>query len=195
MAEHIATSPLTGRIHSGRVNKAGNAFVGEKRDVTSDVLRAVIEKADFHGGSFDIEGGGRKWLVTVTEATAAAAPSPTPQPETGASYPPTDETLHDALVEWYQQSDGITVGIPAELLNELVKRLASPTPQQEGEATVQAIAGHIDGWRSATYGYQGDDDPAIEAQNKAAAEKAHAAECLRRIRAALAASREGGKTP
>lgn len=70
MADHIATSPLTGRIHAGRVNKAGNAFVGEKRDVTSDVLRAVIEKADFHGGKFDIEGGGRKWLVTVTETPA-----------------------------------------------------------------------------------------------------------------------------
>lgn len=69
MAEHIATSPLTGRIHAGRVNNAGTAFVGQKRDVTSDVLRAVIEKAEFHGGKFDIEGGGRKWLVTVAEVT------------------------------------------------------------------------------------------------------------------------------
>lgn len=65
---HIAVSPLTGRIHSGRVNKAGTAFVGEKKDVTSDVLRAVIEKAGYHGGSFEIEGGGRKWTVTVVEA-------------------------------------------------------------------------------------------------------------------------------
>lgn len=65
---HIAVSPLTGRIHSGRVNKAGTAFVGEKKDVTSDVLRAVIEKAEYHGGSFEIEGGGRKWTVTVVEA-------------------------------------------------------------------------------------------------------------------------------
>ena len=30
----IATSPLTGRIFSGRINKAGNAFIGEKKDVT-----------------------------------------------------------------------------------------------------------------------------------------------------------------
>lgn len=73
MAEHIATSPLTGRIYAGRVNKAGVAFVGQKRDVTSDVLRAVIEKAEFHGGKFDIEGGGRKWLVTVAEVTAGVA--------------------------------------------------------------------------------------------------------------------------
>ena len=51
----------------GRINKAGNAFVGEKQDVTSDVLRAVLEKSDFHEGAFAIEGGGRKWFVTVTE--------------------------------------------------------------------------------------------------------------------------------
>ena len=54
----------------GRVNKAGNAFIGEKTDVTSQVLQAVIEKAQFHGGQFKIEGGGRKWLVTVTESAA-----------------------------------------------------------------------------------------------------------------------------
>lgn len=42
--KRIATSPLTGRIHIGRVNKRGNAFVGEKQDVTSDVLCAVIER-------------------------------------------------------------------------------------------------------------------------------------------------------
>ena len=69
MSSRIATSPLTGRIHMGRVNKQGSAFVGEKRDVTSDVLRSVIEKAEFHGGSFEIEGGGQKWTVTVTKET------------------------------------------------------------------------------------------------------------------------------
>lgn len=61
----IACSPLTGRIFAGRVNKAGNAFVGNKTDVTGDVLRALIDKADYHGGSFEIEGGGEKWTVTV----------------------------------------------------------------------------------------------------------------------------------
>ena len=61
----IATSPLSGRIQMGRVNKDGTAFVGDKRDVTSDVLRAVIEKAEFHGGTFDIESADRKWTVTV----------------------------------------------------------------------------------------------------------------------------------
>lgn len=67
MSDRIAVSPLTGRIHQGRVNKAGTAFIGEKRDVTSDVLCSVIEKAEFHGGSFEIEGGGQKWTVTVTK--------------------------------------------------------------------------------------------------------------------------------
>lgn len=67
MSTHIGVSPLTGRIFQGRVNAKGNAFVGEKKDVTSDVLRCVIEKAQFHGGSFDIEGGGKRFVVTVKE--------------------------------------------------------------------------------------------------------------------------------
>lgn len=61
----IATSPLTGRIFSGRINKNGNAFVGEKKDVTSEFLQALIAKAEFHGGEFEIEGGGKKWVVNV----------------------------------------------------------------------------------------------------------------------------------
>lgn len=68
MTARIACSPLTGRVFSGRVNSTGTGFVGQKKDVTSDVLRAVIEKAEFHGGKFDIEGGNKKWTVTVTEA-------------------------------------------------------------------------------------------------------------------------------
>ena len=67
MTTYIATSPLTGRIHQGRVNKNGTAFVGEKKDVTSQVLQCVIEKSAFHGGAFVIEGGIRKWEVLVKE--------------------------------------------------------------------------------------------------------------------------------
>jgi hypothetical protein len=66
----IATSALTGRIFSGKVNKRGDAFVGQKTDVTSEVLKAVIDKAEYHGGQFDIQGGGKKWSVTVTEELA-----------------------------------------------------------------------------------------------------------------------------
>jgi hypothetical protein len=67
MTARIRVSPLTGRVFRGRVNKAGNAFIGDKEDVTSDVLRAVIEKAEFHGGTFEIAGGGVKYTVTVTK--------------------------------------------------------------------------------------------------------------------------------
>ena len=67
MSTRIGVSPLTGRIFSGRVNKVGNAWQGSKRDVTSDVLRAVVEKAEFHGGAFEIEAGDKKWTVTVTQ--------------------------------------------------------------------------------------------------------------------------------
>lgn len=74
MNARIGVSPLTGRVFRGRVNKAGNAFVGEKQDITSDVLRAVVEKADFHGGSFEIEGGTDKWTVTVTKQPAKRRP-------------------------------------------------------------------------------------------------------------------------
>ena len=65
MTHRIATAALTGRIYMGRTNKAGNAFAGQKKDVTSDVLKAVIDKAAFHGGTFEIEGGLSKWIVTV----------------------------------------------------------------------------------------------------------------------------------
>ncbi len=76
---HIGTSPLTGRIYQGRVNSAGTAFVGKKRDVTSDVLRSVIEKAEFHKGGFEIEGGGEKWKVTVTKVTSSVQQQPSAQ--------------------------------------------------------------------------------------------------------------------
>jgi hypothetical protein len=69
MTTRIGVSPLTGRIFQGRINKAGDAFIGEKKDITSDVLRSVIEKAEYHGGSFDIEGGGKRFVVTVKDVS------------------------------------------------------------------------------------------------------------------------------
>ena len=74
MTTRIATSALTGRIYQGRVNKAGDAFVGNKKDVTSDVLAAVIDKARFHGGTFEIEGGGKKWSVGVYQVIDCEQP-------------------------------------------------------------------------------------------------------------------------
>lgn len=67
MTARIEVSPLTGRIYRGRVNAAGTAFVGEKQDVTSDVLRAVLSKANYHGGTFEVSDGTKTWTVTVSE--------------------------------------------------------------------------------------------------------------------------------
>lgn len=40
----IATAALSGRIYAGRVSKDGTRFLDGKVDVTSDVLKAVIDK-------------------------------------------------------------------------------------------------------------------------------------------------------
>lgn len=66
----LGVSPLTGAVFSGRVNKNGDMWVGKKTDVTSDFLRCILEKAHFHGGTFEIRGGGKVHVVTVTEKAA-----------------------------------------------------------------------------------------------------------------------------
>lgn len=63
----IACTALTGRIVMGRTTRDGLSFSGQKKDVTSDVLKAVIDKAEYHGGTFEIEGGDEKWTVTVVK--------------------------------------------------------------------------------------------------------------------------------
>lgn len=76
----IACSPLTGRIFSGRVNTAGDAFTGPKKDVTSEVLKAIIEKANYHGGDFTVEADGvPRYRVYVTKLTAEREPPPRPE--------------------------------------------------------------------------------------------------------------------
>ena len=67
MTTHIGVSPLTGDVFQGRLNKAGNAFTDGKQDITNQILRVIIEKAEFHGGEFEIRGGDRLWTVTVKE--------------------------------------------------------------------------------------------------------------------------------
>ena len=66
----MGLSPLSGKVFLGRINQSGSAYSGAKTDVTSDFLRLVIEKAEFHGGTFEIEGGDKKWTVTVSEQPA-----------------------------------------------------------------------------------------------------------------------------
>lgn len=55
----IACAGISGRIIAGRVNKAGTAFTGTPKDVTSDVLKAVIDKLRHHGGEFEITCDGK----------------------------------------------------------------------------------------------------------------------------------------
>ena len=59
----LGVSPLTGSIFSGTVK--GDTWIGKKTDVTSDFLRCVLEKAQYHGGAFEIRGGGQLFTVTV----------------------------------------------------------------------------------------------------------------------------------
>lgn len=46
----IACAALTGRIYAGKLNKARNAFLDGKQDVTSDVLKAVIDHVTAKAG-------------------------------------------------------------------------------------------------------------------------------------------------
>ena len=63
----LGVSPITGTVYSGRVNAKSNMWVGKKTDVTSEFLRCLLEKAHYHGGVFEIRGGGKVHTVTVTE--------------------------------------------------------------------------------------------------------------------------------
>lgn len=64
----LAVTALAGRVIAGIESAKGNAITeGSRQDVTSDFMKAVIDKAEFHGGTFVIEGAGKKWNVTVME--------------------------------------------------------------------------------------------------------------------------------
>lgn len=53
----IACAALSQRIFAGTPNKAGTAFVGKRTDVTSDCLKAVIEKVgDNCAVTVDVDG-------------------------------------------------------------------------------------------------------------------------------------------
>ena len=39
----VATSAINGRIFAGRLNKSGISFFGDRFDVTSDCIKAIIE--------------------------------------------------------------------------------------------------------------------------------------------------------
>jgi hypothetical protein len=67
MAHRIACTAIDKRIMLGRVNKAGNSFIGEPQDVTSDVLKAVIEKCGV-GNSMPVTIDGKpKYKISIEE--------------------------------------------------------------------------------------------------------------------------------
>lgn len=71
----VACSPLTGTIYAGRVNKAGTAWSGEKHDVTSDVIGAVIEKVGA-GNIITVHENGRAAYEIEVRAIQAPAQEP-----------------------------------------------------------------------------------------------------------------------
>lgn len=75
MTSRIACAGISGRIIQGRVSADGKSFVGQTKDVTSDVLAAVIDKLKHHGGSFTINCNGEPVAtLTLSEAEHQSAP-------------------------------------------------------------------------------------------------------------------------
>lgn len=74
----VQVSALSGRIYAGRINTAGTEWAGEKHDVTSDVVGAIIEKIGAghvlrvtrnDGTAFDIE------VRSITSSAGEVKPS------------------------------------------------------------------------------------------------------------------------
>lgn len=66
----IATAAISKRILSGRVNKAGDSFVGNPTDVTSDVLKAIIDHVGAGNTVTVTEDGRPAYEITVTKVAS-----------------------------------------------------------------------------------------------------------------------------
>lgn len=79
MTLRVAHSPLSGRIYCGHVRPGGQVWSGQKTDVTSDVLGAIIEKAKAEGELEVTVNGEPRHLIKVldlpskSESNAAVA--------------------------------------------------------------------------------------------------------------------------
>lgn len=80
MTSRIACAGISGRIIQGRVSADGKSFVGQTKDVTSDVLAAVMDKLKHHGGSFTINCNGEP-VATLTLSDAGKQSAPVSKPE------------------------------------------------------------------------------------------------------------------
>ena len=67
MSRRIACAGLSGRIMQGRVSADGKSFIGETKDVTSDVLSSIIVKLKYHGGSFTINCNGKPFATLTLD--------------------------------------------------------------------------------------------------------------------------------
>lgn len=68
---HVATSPLTNRIFAGRTNKAGDAFLSGKQDVTGLACAAVAQYV-LNGDAVPLvvtANGVPKYEITVKEVS------------------------------------------------------------------------------------------------------------------------------
>jgi hypothetical protein len=64
----LAVTAIDGRIIAGYENaKRTEITEGSRQDVTSDFMKALIDKGEHHDGEFEIGGGGEMWDVTVTK--------------------------------------------------------------------------------------------------------------------------------
>lgn len=62
----LAVTALTGSVIAGHANSKGTEITeGSRQDVTSDFMKSLIDKAQHHGGEFDIVCGNEKWVVSV----------------------------------------------------------------------------------------------------------------------------------
>ncbi|OHD26874.1 MAG: hypothetical protein A2Y38_15485 [Spirochaetes bacterium GWB1_59_5] len=65
----IATAALSKRIYAGRMNKAKTALTDGKQDVTSDVLKAIIDKIGVGGIETVTVDGKPRFEIEVREVT------------------------------------------------------------------------------------------------------------------------------
>jgi len=92
----LAVTALTGTIMAGKANAAGTELLSSSRqDVTSDFMKALIQKADYHGGEFVIRGEGEQWDVSVKKVVASEK-SPVPTGEVAQE----EEKEDDATTQW-----------------------------------------------------------------------------------------------
>jgi hypothetical protein len=62
----LAASSLSDTVYIGKVSDCGTHFVGDKKDVTSDFFKAIIDL--YAGYSTEIVGeGGKRYKLTVQE--------------------------------------------------------------------------------------------------------------------------------